>query len=131
MTRSLAYIGVLVLVAGVLLTTCVGSAWSMELLTDEQLAVVRGTDCPDTDCAYGGACPITSGCPDVDLCDVNTTVANIAWDQVIGGIGETTTVIRKLCKDCDCVPYLWYCRADLNNCGAAYYNHSHCVETSK
>jgi len=29
MTRSLTYVGVLVVVAGVLLTTCVGSGWMM------------------------------------------------------------------------------------------------------
>ncbi len=51
MTRSLAYIGVVVLVVGVLLTTCVGSAWSIEVLTDEQLAAVHGSTCPNVKCA--------------------------------------------------------------------------------
>ncbi len=45
MTKRMAYIGVLVLVLGVLLTTCVGSAWTMELLTDEQMAAITGADC--------------------------------------------------------------------------------------
>ncbi len=42
MTRSLTYVGVLVVVAGVLLTTCVGSAWSMEVLDDDALSRIKG-----------------------------------------------------------------------------------------
>jgi len=42
MTKSLAYIGVVVLVVGLVLTTCVGTAWSMDVLTDEEMASIRG-----------------------------------------------------------------------------------------
>ncbi len=50
MTKSLAYVGVLALVAGLLLTTCVGSAWSMSSLGDEHLASIRGSVCTDLEC---------------------------------------------------------------------------------
>ena len=50
MNKTLAYVGVLVLVVGLLLTTCVGSAWSMEVLTDEQMAEVHGRSCAEWDC---------------------------------------------------------------------------------
>ena len=56
MTKSLTYVGVLVLVAGVLLTTCSTNAWSMELLTEEEMAVVRGTDCQLWGCRDTGYC---------------------------------------------------------------------------
>ena len=73
MTKSLAYIGVLVLVVGVLLTTCVGSAWSMTLLTDEQMAEVHGRSCAEWDCVSemcGTAkpCSLTGGSP-TDNCE--------------------------------------------------------------
>ena len=54
MTKSLAYIGALVV--GVLLTTCVGSAWSMEVLTDEQMALSTGTACNYEYCDDGHCC---------------------------------------------------------------------------
>ncbi len=62
MTKSVAYIGVVVLVVGVLLTTCVGSAWSMTLLTDEQMTVVRGTDCPELACPWSDCGQDPQGC---------------------------------------------------------------------
>ncbi len=62
MTRSLVYIGALVLVVGLLLTTCVGAAWSMDMLTDEQLGEIRGSQCHG-DCCEGCALPGDgSGC---------------------------------------------------------------------
>jgi len=36
------YVGVLPLVVGLVLTTCLGSAWSMEVLSKEELANVSG-----------------------------------------------------------------------------------------
>ena len=65
MTRSLAYIGVLALVVGVFLTTCVGSAWSMELLTEADLGQLRGGH-------SGWECPATNndtGCKTDECCD--------------------------------------------------------------
>jgi len=49
MTKGLAYIGVVGVVAGFLFTTCVGSGWTMELMTQEQLSMVNGR-CPDAKC---------------------------------------------------------------------------------
>ena len=45
MTKGLAYISVLVLVVGLLLTTCVGSAWSMDMLTEQEMTVITGASC--------------------------------------------------------------------------------------
>jgi len=54
MTKGLAYVGVLALLSGLLLATCVGSARSMEILTDEQLADVKAShekyDCVEPQC---------------------------------------------------------------------------------
>jgi len=50
MTKSVAYIGVLAVVMGLLVTTGVGSVWSMELLTDEQLANVKASHVGDEYC---------------------------------------------------------------------------------
>ena len=55
MTRSLAHIGVLAIVVGLLSTACVGSAWSMEILTDEQLDAVAGSQC-NAKCRHLGNC---------------------------------------------------------------------------
>jgi len=75
MTKCLAYIGVVGVVAGFLFTTCVGSGWTMELMTQEQLSMVNGR-CPDAKCllyspgegdkCYPKACivrPTPDGCP--------------------------------------------------------------------
>ncbi len=43
MTKSLAYIGVLALVVGLVLTTCVGTAWSLEVLSEDELAAIWGS----------------------------------------------------------------------------------------
>ncbi len=118
MTKSLAYVGVLVLVAGLLLTTCVGSAWSMELLTAEEMASIRGTDCPNTECGdpYYANCQDQHGCPQDVLCwgTQKTNLAPLVNDQVSG---EDTTATQSvntcLEKNCtknpdppyDCIPW--------------------------
>lgn len=78
MTKSMAYIGVLAVVVGVLLTTCVGSAWSMELLRDEEMASIRGTACPNSICEDTGRCytgPLCIGAPPND-CGL---ISGIQW----------------------------------------------------
>ncbi len=65
MTKCLAYIGVIALVVGVLLTTCVGSAWSMGLLTEEDLSQVRGSGCGTSE---GFLCTHTANCGSSKVC---------------------------------------------------------------
>ena len=98
MTKSLTYIGVVVLVAGLLLTTCVGSAWSMELLTDEEMASIRGTQCPELACPWStcgqgpqGCCMIGGDpdCTDFGYCnmyhdDCQSKVLGL-WRRCTGG----------------------------------------------
>jgi len=56
MTKSLAYIGVVGVVVGLLFTTCVSSAWSMELLTDEEMQDSIGA------CGFIGVCDGLNDC---------------------------------------------------------------------
>ena len=129
MTKSLAYIGVIALVVGVLLTTCVGSAWSMEVLPDEEMAGIRGTVCPNTDCAYGGGCPYDKACtlpwPDCGLSKQDAE----EWKRQIEGGYNTTTPTIQICKNCDCWGSIWpvtFCWVNREACLDPYYDHKTC-----
>ncbi len=63
MTNSMAHIGVLAVAVGLLVTTGVGSGWSMEVLLDDQLAAVTGKWPPQQ------WCPQNTPCEDDPTCD--------------------------------------------------------------
>ena len=56
MSKNMVYVGVLALVMGLLVTTGVGSVWSMELLTDEEMATVRANWTADVRCGESKLC---------------------------------------------------------------------------
>lgn len=131
MTKSVAYIGVLALVVGVLLTTCVGSAWSMELLTDEQLGQVKGTDCPDTECGSGdcytgpacvyngpGSCTLFSGVHDTNWCE------GPAPDKTCTLLSRKEPCVNvSPCTGCTYVEGQWYCTScDPPTGNGSYYD---------
>ena len=82
MTKSLAYIGVLVLVVGVLLTTCVGSAWSMSLLDEREMSSIRGRTCLTGSCAETDSYPdcwhdpLDDKCPSIPGCNTGFAWSN-------------------------------------------------------
>jgi len=139
MTKSLAYIGVLVLVVGLLFTTCVGSAWSKEMLTDEQLTGIRGACTSNSGCEDAGNCPPDQyqSCPDISHqsdCEPQDWQGNYQTyeKQVTPGGDTTTTVKRKICKSCDCYPYgfiIRWCRHDdtVPPC-VPFHTVDHCVK---
>lgn len=134
MMKRTAYVAVVALFVGALLTGAVGSAWSMDVLTDEQLSSIRGMDdCGDReDCTDGGGCTLSHFCnQDWDTCSGYETLTNITWDQKTSGVGTVTIVERLVCKDCDCQPAFYHkCKVNKESCGAPYQEEDHCVETS-
>lgn len=126
MTKSLAYIGVVAVVVGVLLTTCVGSAWSMELLMDEQLAVVQGRSCAVWDC-------VPESCGTANPCNLHggsPTDACYKWNPDFD-CSEKVRLQYKQCqttgsdpecsnedKEYDCIQ--WYCGFFGAGCSCGY-----------
>ena len=119
MKRSMAHVGVIALVVGVLLTTCVGSACSMEVLTNSQLAEVYGMDCPGTECGN----PDFANCQDQHSCEQHpiwctgtekTNLAPLVDEQVPDGdttaIRQVDTCLEKICtrnpeSPYNCIPW--------------------------
>jgi len=106
MTKGLAYVGVLALLSGLLLATCVGSAWNMEVLTDQELAGITATWQKDKEC------PPNTKCEDDPTCDHSSWTCTLDASYVttrgrrgVGGCGRTrplvaTAMRRRTVRNC-------------------------------
>jgi len=100
MTKSLAYVGVLVLVVGFLLTICVGSVWGAVLLTDQQMGGVIGC---------GNARTCTSGW---DKC---------FWDETNCAAGRCSCPNPPCtCEDLELGQYHTWQNTPVKGCGQGY-----------